>query len=123
MSEKVVTFSGNDNIISKSNQSEPYGAGMNICAAPPQEALPKKTKTSKEVLAMYLGWDILELKEYLYQPSLYTASVYAVGQNYYCAVRVGHRPAEPTRQNRSFSWKEVDAKWARDLGVVIYKSQ
>lgn len=41
--------------------------------------------TQAEAVATHLGWDVADVKEYVYQPSRNARQVYAIGERYYTA--------------------------------------
>ncbi len=73
------------------------------------------------ILAMYLGWDLTELKDNWYQPYTTDKKVYTVGEDYYCIVRKGQKPAVATKSDRQ--WKWVCAVYIKVRGGVNYEKE
>lgn len=73
---------------------------------------------SNEALAMHLGWDVSELKDYRYQPGRTSKAVYAIGNDYMCATKGKDKPA--THEGIDFQWKEVPDNHLNPLGFKIW---
>lgn len=80
-----------------------------------------KIKTSKQALATYLGWDISEVEAYRYHFGRTTIPVYAIGENYYCAARIGKAPAKYRFDNSfEFTFTPIDNDYIKSLGWIVY---
>lgn len=80
---------------------------------------------SAELLAAYLMWDIADLKECRYHYGHTTKPVFTVGDDYYCIVKDGQKPAQSTlnpgmNTGDHWTWTEVVDRITNEKGYRIY---
>lgn len=80
-------------------------------------------KSSKEALATHLGMDMSDLSDYNYQPGRFTRAVYAVDDNYYCAVKTFNDLPKPTRKSvEPLHWREEPDPYVNKYGYHVFKA-
>lgn len=70
----------------------------------------KGHKTSAtDVIGTWLGWDVNDVRDQIYQPGPLNPSVYVIGEDYACCPPAGRKPPVKDRdgQDRGFVWKPV----------------
>lgn len=78
-----------------------------------------KRYTAPTVLAMEFCWSNSDLQEYRYQYGKTDRPIYAIGDYYWCAVKVGQKPAK--HQSIDFEWEKYDSKFATSIGWQIWR--
>lgn len=67
-------------------------------------------KHANEIIAFHLGWDIRDLTDGRYQPTLYqNPSVYVASDDYFCA------PTEKQKLPKGFKWEAVGEHYGRKV--------
>lgn len=67
-----------------------------------------KRISTRNVLASHLGWDASELSEYRYHTGRTSAPVYTIGDEYYCCVAKGKKPAKHRDVDDRWNWVKVE---------------
>lgn len=81
-------------------------------------------KTAKEALATHLGMNYADLSEYNYQYGHWSKSIYAIGDNYFCCVKEGQKPATPTRKGvANKEWTELKDEYVNKYGWKLFISE
>ena len=78
-----------------------------------------KRYTAKTILAMQFGWDSSDLEDYRYHYGRTNKPVYAIGEEYFCAVKIGQKPAKHQEQI-DWDWKEYNSSFAESNGWQIW---
>ena len=81
----------------------------------------KRNTTAPEAIGAWLGWDINEIREAIYKPTLFSnPSVYTVGEDYACCPAGNRKPPTVDRDgtDAGFVWKPV-FEWG---GRTVYCS-
>lgn len=76
--------------------------------------------TPTQALAVHLGWDSSELKEYRYHPGKTNGAVYSIGDGYMAVTKGNKKP--PTHNSIDFEWKEKLDTYLNSLGFKIWQS-
>jgi len=73
----------------------------------------KTTRRSQaEIVAALIGADINDVRDMIYQPTVYvTTRVFCVGDGYCCAPLAGHKPPEPEH----FQWEACGEAYGRTV--------
>lgn len=80
-----------------------------------------RRSAATEAIATYLCWDIDEICECAYQPTLlFKPYVFTIGEDYVCSPSAREKPPVEDRDGeyRGFSWKEVYSH----RGRKVYRS-
>ncbi len=80
-----------------------------------------KRYTSKTVLAMVFGWDNNEMNDYRYKAGRTDKPVYTIDGDYYCATKIGKRPAK-SLYGLDWEWKKVESSFAESIGWRVWKA-
>jgi len=69
-------------------------------------------RSQAEIIATLLCWDINDVRDMIYQSTVYvTTRVYCIGDGYCCAPLAGRKPPEPER----FNWKLCGEIYGRPI--------
>ena len=77
-----------------------------------------KRYTAPHVLAQEFCMNFSDIQEYRYHYGHTDRPIYAIGQEYYCAVKIGQKPAK--HRSMDFDWKEYNSSFAKSIGWQIY---
>lgn len=77
-------------------------------------------KTSKQAIAAHLGMDSADLTEYNYHPGRFTISVYAVGDNYYCASKTLKKAWAIRPNGMRFNWVDTNDTFCNSYGYKVF---
>jgi hypothetical protein len=75
--------------------------------------------TSKTILSMEFGMSSSDMEDYRYHYGRTNKPVYAIGNEYYCAVKIGQKPAKH-KEDISWNWKEYSSSFAEHKGFQIW---
>ena len=73
------------------------------------------------VLAETFNFDFSEIKDYQYQAGRSDRPIYTVGDNYYCAGRIGAKPAK--HWSREFKWVRYASVFANEVGWQVWEAK
>ena len=72
-----------------------------------------KRRTAPEIIAFHFGWDMTEVSESRYQPSVYSnPSVYTICNDQVCA------PTASQRLPKDFDWKPIGEHYGRTVYIA-----
>lgn len=78
--------------------------------------------TPTEALATYLNVDLLDLKDYRYQPSRTTKPIFTYGDDYLCAIKGKQKLPQSTQPNSDeWFWEEIKSPYINGYGYSIYR--
>jgi len=81
-----------------------------------------KRYTAPLVIAETFYLDYAEMKDSKYKPWQTDKPVYIVGDDYYCAGKIGTKPAKSTRNGQiEFEWKEYKSWFADQIGWQVWE--
>lgn len=76
--------------------------------------------TAPELIAFHLSWDISEVKEGLYQCTIYRdCKVYVIGEDYMCCPTAKQKMPDPLR----WKWEEVGEYHGRKVYWASHKTE
>jgi hypothetical protein len=78
-----------------------------------------KRYTTKSILATEFGWDSSDLEDYRYHYGRTNKPVYAIGQEYFCAVKIDQKPAKH-QESIEWNWEKYNSKFAESNGWQIW---
>jgi hypothetical protein len=77
---------------------------------------------ARTILAMEFSFDSSELREYQYHAGRTDKPVYAIGNAYYCATKIGQKPAKH-REGMEWLWQTYNSSFAKNQGYQIWIAQ
>jgi len=78
-----------------------------------------KRYSTSLVIAETFGMDYSDMKEYQYQPGRSNKPIYNMGNDYYCASKIGVKPAK--HWTMEFEWKEYKSSFADNIGWQVWE--
>jgi hypothetical protein len=78
-----------------------------------------KRYSAKSILATEFGWDNSDLEDYRYHYGRTNKPVYAIGQEYFCAVKMDQKPAKH-QEIIEWNWEKYNSKFAESNGWQIW---
>lgn len=76
----------------------------------------------KSILGMEFGWSNADLEECRYHYGRTNKPVYVIGNDYYCAAKIGQKPAKH-QDGIQWEWKEYKSSFAEKQGWQIWVSE
>ena len=80
-----------------------------------------KSYTAKTILATQFGWDLSDLEDYRYQYGRTDRPVYAIGNECFCAVKIGQKPAKH-QGGINWEWEKDHSVFAESYGWQNWKA-
>ena len=81
-----------------------------------------KRYTAADVISNTFYMDYADMKDSQYCPGMYNKKVYVIGNDYYCACRVGEPPAKSIRQGKNdFEWVAIDSWYGEKIGWQVWE--
>jgi hypothetical protein len=77
-----------------------------------------KRYQAKTILATEFGWDTSDLEDYRYHHGRTNKPIYAIGQEYFCAVKIDQKPAK--HDTIEFNWEKYNSSFATSNGWQIW---
>lgn len=81
-----------------------------------------KRYQAKTILAMEFGWDSSDLDDYRYHYGRTSKPVFAIGNEYFCAVKIDQKPAKHY-DNEEWEWEKYKSSFAESNGWQIWVSK
>jgi hypothetical protein len=78
-----------------------------------------KRFTGKTLLATEFGWDNSEMEECRYQSGRTDRPVFVINDDYYCAVKIGQKPAKHY-DGGQWNWQQKSSRFAESNGWQIW---
>jgi hypothetical protein len=78
-----------------------------------------KRYTSAQVIAETFGIDFSDMKDYRYQAGRSDKPIYSIDDDYYCASKIGNKPAE--HFTIDFEWSKQESVFADKIGWQVWK--
>jgi len=81
-----------------------------------------KRYTAADIISNTLYLDYAEMKDSQYCPGRYSKKVYVIGNDYYCACKIGDKPAKSIRQGGTdFDWIAIESWYGDDKGWQVWE--
>lgn len=81
-----------------------------------------KRYTGKTLLATAFGWDNADMEECRYQAGRSDRPVFTINEDYYCAVKIGQKPAR-SLNGIQWEWRKETSSFAESVGWQIWVSK
>ncbi|KUP30285.1 hypothetical protein JR311_19665 (plasmid) [Bacillus velezensis] len=81
-----------------------------------------KRYTGKTMLAMVFGWDNSDMAECQYKSGRTDRPVFVINEDYYCAVKIGQKPAK-NYEGIEWDWEKVKSSFAESNGWQVWKAK
>lgn len=78
-------------------------------------------RTARQAIAIYFNCDVADVKDCIYQPTRTSIPVYTNENKYYCACKVGRKPATHI-DGFKWDWKKANAKFIENYGWQIFEA-
>lgn len=74
------------------------------------------------VIAETFYLDYAEMKDHQYKPGHYDKKVYTIGNDDYCACKIGEKPAKSIRAGTNdHDWVAIDSWFAEKIGWQVWE--
>lgn len=71
------------------------------------------------MLSMVFGWDSSDMEDCRYQAGRTNRPVYTINEDYYCAVKIGQKPAK-SHAGIQWEWEKVESTIAESEGWQVW---